>query len=155
MQKNGANFENLWRKIKTLVGKTLLSGIDRIKQYSQKIHLSDSEGIMQENKYFELLGIDVLVDDNFHPWLLEVNPDPDLSAKSNFPLAKVVKSNLLHDLLHLVGILPVDKFALSSALASKIQIVSHLKQTLVRASPVPMEKIPLIDRYIMKIPRRK
>ena len=70
---------------------------------------------MQENKYFELLGIDVLVDDTLHPWLLEVNPDPDLSAKSNFPLAKVVKSNLLHDLLHLVGMLPADKFALECA----------------------------------------
>ena len=63
MQKNGVNFENLWSKIKTLVAKTLLSGIDRIKQYSQKIDLSNSEDIMQENKYFELLGIDVLVDD--------------------------------------------------------------------------------------------
>ena len=155
MKEDGANFENLWRKIKTLVGKTLLSGIDRIKQYSQKIHLSDSEDIMQENKCFELLGIDVLVDDTLHPWLLEVNPDPDLSAKSNFPLAKVVKSNLLHDLLHLVGILPVDKFALSSALASKIQIVSHLKQTLVRASPVPMENNPLIDFYIMQNPEEE
>ena len=63
---------------------------------------------MKQQNCFELIGLDILVDANFKPWLLEVNPDPDLSAKSNFPLAKHVKSDLLHDLLQLIGILPLD-----------------------------------------------
>ena len=108
MRKNNVDDDKLWGEIKVLVAKTLLSGIDNLKKYSRKIKISNEFDIMKQQNCFELIGLDILVDANFKPWLLEVNPDPDLSAKSNFPLAKHVKSDLLHDLLQLIGILPLD-----------------------------------------------
>ena len=99
MRKHNVDDDKLWGEIKVLVAKTLLSGIDNLKKYSRKIKISNEFDIMKQQNCFELIGLDILVDANFKPWLLEVNPDPDLSAKSNFPLAKHVKSDLLHDLL--------------------------------------------------------
>ncbi len=41
---------------------------------------------------FELFGFDVLIDDNFKPWVLEVNLSPSLSVESNLDFG--VKTNM-------------------------------------------------------------
>ena len=50
---------------------------------------------------FELLGFDILIDEKFKPWLLEVNLSPSLSTDT--PLDFKIKSGLLSDLFNLVG----------------------------------------------------
>ena len=50
---------------------------------------------------FEIYGFDVLIDDKFRPWLLEVNVAPSLSSSS--PYDKKVKTMLLSDTMHLMG----------------------------------------------------
>lgn len=95
MHKKKDDDNKLWERIKDVMAKTLLSGIDNLKRYSQKIKISDENDIMKNNNCFELIGIDVLVDTDLNPWLLEVNPDPDLTAKDNFPIAKEIKADLL------------------------------------------------------------
>jgi len=52
---------------------------------------------------FELLGFDVLIDQNMKPWLLEVNLSPSMNTDS--PLDYKIKSNLLVNLFNLVGII--------------------------------------------------
>jgi tubulin polyglutamylase TTLL2 len=49
---------------------------------------------------FELFGFDILVDDQLHPWLLEVNAAPALAAGSDVDWA--VKEPLLRDLIGLL-----------------------------------------------------
>ena len=60
---------------------------------------------MRMNKHkgncFEIYGFDVLIDENFKPWLLEVNVAPSLSSSS--PYDKKVKTTLLSDSMHLMG----------------------------------------------------
>ncbi len=56
---------------------------------------------------FELYGFDILLDANLKPWLLEVNVCPSLSSSS--PLDKRIKTMLLIDTLHLVGVQPFDR----------------------------------------------
>jgi hypothetical protein len=51
---------------------------------------------------FELLGFDILIDNHFKPWLLEVNLSPSLTADTQLDF--VIKSNLTRDLLNLVGL---------------------------------------------------
>jgi len=55
---------------------------------------------------FEVFGVDLLLDRNLKPWLLEVNLLPSLSSSS--PLDKRIKSTLMCDVFHCIGIEPVD-----------------------------------------------
>ena len=57
---------------------------------------------------FELLGYDVLLDEDLRPWLMEVNLSPSLQCDD--PIDHAVKSKLVQDLFNLVAVppLPVD-----------------------------------------------
>ena len=55
----------------------------------------------------QIFGVDVLLDDNFRTWLIEVNTGPDLSSSS--PLDKQLKHNMVAQMLHLVGVVPYDR----------------------------------------------
>jgi len=54
---------------------------------------------------FELLGFDILIDDLYQTWLLEVNLSPSLGCDS--PLDQKIKGNLMADLFTLVGVVPL------------------------------------------------
>ena len=49
---------------------------------------------------FELLGFDILIDDNLKPWLLEVNYSPGLSLDCSADVS--VKRRLIHDTIELM-----------------------------------------------------
>ena len=51
---------------------------------------------------FQVFGFDVMLDATGRPWLLEVNLDPALGTES--PIDLKIKSNMLLDLLNLVGV---------------------------------------------------
>lgn len=51
---------------------------------------------------FQVFGFDVMLDGNGRPWLLEVNLDPALGTES--PIDHKIKSNMLLDLLNVVGV---------------------------------------------------
>ena len=53
---------------------------------------------------FELLGLDLLIDDTLKPWLLEVNHSPSLACDT--PLDKDLKDSLLSDTMRLCSSLP-------------------------------------------------
>jgi tubulin polyglutamylase TTLL4 len=53
------------------------------------------------NACFELYGFDIILDEKLKPWLLEVNVCPSLSSSS--PLDKQIKTMLLSDVLHIIG----------------------------------------------------
>mmetsp|Transcript_48038 Transcript_48038/g.88471 ORF Transcript_48038/g.88471 Transcript_48038/m.88471 type:complete len:988 (+) Transcript_48038:177-3140(+) len=63
---------------------------------------------------FEIYGMDVLVDANLQPWLLEVNICPSFSSSS--PLDKRIKTQLIADSLTLVGFSPYDHTDVCQAL---------------------------------------
>ena len=56
---------------------------------------------------FELLGFDILIDQEMKPWLLEVNLSPALACES--PLDQKVKANVLSDLLSLAGVVKIEQ----------------------------------------------
>lgn len=51
---------------------------------------------------FEILGLDVMLDSNLNPILLEVNYTPSFTTDT--PLDKHIKKNLITDTLKLLGI---------------------------------------------------
>lgn len=56
---------------------------------------------------FEILGMDIMIDENFKPWLLEVNHSPSFS--SDTPFDKELKFNLIRDTLILMNFNEIDK----------------------------------------------
>ncbi len=57
---------------------------------------------------FELLGFDMMIDEQLRAFVIEVNPDPDMSATEHFPLAMKVKTDMLTDLFKLIGMDPTQ-----------------------------------------------
>ena len=57
---------------------------------------------MKNNNCFELLGFDILVDESFKPWLLEVNLSPSLNTDTQLDFK--IKGGLMADLFNLVGL---------------------------------------------------
>ncbi|KAL4856100.1 Tubulin polyglutamylase ttll6 [Chlorella vulgaris] len=84
MRRQGHDFEALWSTVKELVAKTLIS--------------------VQPMLQYQLLGLDVLIDEGLKPWLIEVNHSPSLSTDT--PLDLEVKSRVVRESLELVGVQP-------------------------------------------------
>ncbi|CAG5135478.1 unnamed protein product [Candidula unifasciata] len=91
----GKDTAAIMQSIEDVVIKTILSVEWKVgsccKRYMQHRH-----------NCFELFGFDILLDDKYKPWLIEVNLSPSLGCDT--PLDVKVKSNMLCDLLNLVGI---------------------------------------------------
>ena len=56
---------------------------------------------------FEVLGFDILLDDNLRPWLLEINLSPSLNTDS--PLDLKIKGNMIADLFTMIGIVSLNQ----------------------------------------------
>ncbi|CAD8111210.1 unnamed protein product [Paramecium sonneborni] len=91
----GINYKLLFKSIQDIVLKTCIAA---------EPLLLDSNGKTSEHKtnYFELFGFDILIDETLKPWLLEVNVSPSLNSSSE--LDATIKTQLISDMLHLIGI---------------------------------------------------
>jgi hypothetical protein len=54
---------------------------------------------------FEVYGFDIIIDNKFRPWLLEVNVNPSLHCSS--PLDMSIKTDLITDVINIIGIQPI------------------------------------------------
>ncbi|XP_017885108.2 tubulin polyglutamylase TTLL4 [Ceratina calcarata] len=85
----------IWTQIKDIAVKTVISAEPSLIRAWKKMSLSTTY-----NSY-QLFGFDVLLDNHYRPWLLEVNDFP--SMEPDTPLCKIVKGQLAKDYLNLVG----------------------------------------------------
>ncbi|CAG9322959.1 unnamed protein product [Blepharisma stoltei] len=99
------DFSLIWSKIKDIVVKTIISN-------ESKNYASMKMFVPYRQNCFELLGFDILIDDSYTPWLLEVNLSPSLNTDS--PLDLRIKGKLIADLFNLVGIPAKQKNAKKS-----------------------------------------
>lgn len=92
--------EELWVRIKDIIIKTFISAESMIRRLSNEYCKNDYTS-------FEIFGFDIILDDSFNPWILEVNITPSLKSESNLDM--VVKYGVIQDMLNIVGynLLPV------------------------------------------------
>lgn len=88
------NVDQIWEQITDLVVKTVISSESQILNLLKQ-HLKNKRSC------FELLGFDIMLDENFKLWLLEVNITPSLRADSVLDFS--VKNNLVKDILNTIG----------------------------------------------------
>ncbi|XP_048509721.1 tubulin monoglutamylase TTLL4-like [Athalia rosae] len=89
-----ADIPKLWERVKDIVIKTIISAEAKI------VETSDSTLPSKYNAY-QLLGFDIILDDDLNPWLLEVNNQPSMDPDT--PLCSIVKGQLAKDFLNIVG----------------------------------------------------
>ena len=100
----------LFKKIHDIVIKTIISAEpllwNGVEMYLPNTYQFDTSSNIdtkvKNNNCFELLGFDILVDENFKPWLLEVNLSPSLNTDTQLDFK--VKGGLIADLFTLVGL---------------------------------------------------
>ena len=54
------------------------------------------------NMCFEILGFDIILDNNCNPWLLEINHSPSFTVDSH--LDDMIKKNVIKDALQIMNI---------------------------------------------------
>ena len=96
-EKNNLNFDEVWRKIKDIIIKIILSVTDMAIPIIKSFKLSSGN-------LFEIYGVDILLDAELNPWLMEVNLNPSLNCDSELDLK--VKSKLLTDIFNIIGAIP-------------------------------------------------
>ena len=96
----GISWDDVYKRIKDVCVKTIIS---------IEGHLATNYNRFTRYRgvCFEIYGFDVLLDKKLRPWILEVNTLPSFSSSS--PLDKKIKSMLMSDIFHLIGVQPYDK----------------------------------------------
>lgn len=88
---------NIFKRIEEIIIKTILTIAE---ETAQNVRLLTKN----RNSLFELYGFDILVDEKFTPWLLEVNVNPSLNCSTELDLT--IKSGLIKDIINVIGIVP-------------------------------------------------
>ena len=100
LAQSGIDVPALFAKIDALVLKTLIA-------VEPSVVAATRRYCHHRNSCFEMVGFDVLIDENLKPWLIEVNLSPSLAADS--PIDLKLKTQMLASLFTLVGLRPYDR----------------------------------------------
>ncbi|CAK56184.1 unnamed protein product (macronuclear) [Paramecium tetraurelia] len=90
------NIDELMAKIKDLIIKTFCS----VQPFLQSNYTQPDN--YANNMCFEILGFDIIIDNAYKPYLLEVNHTPSFTADT--PLDALIKKNLIRDTITLMNI---------------------------------------------------
>ena len=89
--------DDIWKQIENIIIKSLITVT---KENCQEISIN------KNNSLFELYGYDILIDEMFKAWLIEVNVNPSLHCTS--PLDLSIKTDLVIDIFNIIGIIPFN-----------------------------------------------
>ncbi|RLE31196.1 MAG: hypothetical protein DRJ61_11645 [Acidobacteria bacterium] len=101
LRAEGSDDEALWRRLRRLVWATVNAAREPMLAIGAPVR-AECEGC------FELFGFDVLIDENFDPWLLECNLSPSLAVEADADSGPArdeaeIKTRLVLECLELVG----------------------------------------------------
>ena len=98
-KKEGKDFNELFKKIQDIAVKSIIS------MHEGEIYTElKSDYILKSNNLFELYGMDILVDQDLNPWLLEINLSPSLSGVGDYE--QRIKNKLFSDMFNILGFVP-------------------------------------------------
>lgn len=98
LRSNGIEVDLIQKEIKDIIIKTFLWVQPQLAHEYKSWVSEDTDG----SSWFEILGFDVMLDENLDPLLLEVNHAPSFATESNLDLK--LKTKLLQDSFKLLDI---------------------------------------------------
>jgi tubulin polyglutamylase TTLL4 len=119
-RKDGVDDAKVMRAVRAVIIKTLLCVEGEIASLTGRCFgLRPVEEAIQGvgGPCFQLFGFDILLEHDLTPRVLEVNLGASLSSSS--PMDRSIKTRLLTDLFHMVGMVPVDAVALERRKAAQ------------------------------------
>lgn len=93
-------WDNIREKIKDIIIKSIISLYKKLIEENDKAMLSDQS-------FYEILGFDILITNDFIPILIEINWTPSMFF-SNY-IDKIIKPKLFIDTLNIIGIIPYSR----------------------------------------------
>ena len=118
----GRDVRHLKRQIEELAAKTVIA----LEPYLKNAYHCFVSADHTDPRCFQILGLDILIDENWFVWLMEVNANPSLNVYNDRELAngdieqtlseldKYVKTNLLADTMSLISTAPLFQQNLKS-----------------------------------------
>jgi len=100
IDENGGSSADIKEKIKEIIIKTLCSVQPELSNSYRTSQPTDDHN----DKCFEVLGFDILIDSKLKPWLLEVNHSPSLSTDTPFDMK--IKLQLMTDTINILNMDP-------------------------------------------------
>jgi len=94
LYKNGHDYRKVWQTIKDIATKAIICG-------EAAVNSQLKQNLKSRYSCHELFGLDILLDNNLKPWLLEVNISPSLHSQSK--LDKSIKGQLVKDIFNICG----------------------------------------------------
>ncbi len=97
LNKENIDFNLIIKKINDIAIKTIITGHRYLVTKLNEFNLNDTS-------FFNLYGFDIMIDENYQPYLLEVNRRPDMHVFDK--MDKVVKEKIFIDTLNIIGMIP-------------------------------------------------
>ena len=133
----------MWRAVDDIIVKTAI-GVEHVMSSALPIFVAAAAHGKHNTQCFQVFGFDVMFDATGRPWLLEVNLDPALGTES--PIDHKIKSNMLLDLLNVVGVpVPTPTAEGTTALSMPEPVAegrSAATEGTQQAEPAPAPKAP-------------
>jgi tubulin polyglutamylase TTLL6/13 len=76
MEQHGYDFEKLWHNIQQVIIKTMLAGHAALNHNYRLFFPRTADA----NCCFQILGFDIMLDEDLDPWVIEVNRSPSLAT---------------------------------------------------------------------------
>ena len=106
LRQQGHDDQALFARIRDLVALTMISAREPMRAATERFG-ADARGC------YELIGLDVLVDDDLNPWLIECNLSPSMgvcaSPEDGGTIEEAVKRQMVADVVSLVGLDQPDR----------------------------------------------
>jgi len=99
LEEYGIEFDEVWEKIEDIAIKAVIT-MNKAEIDTEKKRFKN----LKSNNTFELYGVDILIDNNMKPWLLEINLSPGLGTKTGYQ--RRLKYKLMNDIFNIVGLVP-------------------------------------------------
>ena len=122
LKKKNIDFNKIWKSIKDIIIKTIISGIDIVIPLIKSFKLNSCN-------LFEFFGIDFLLDETYKPWLMRIAKNPIM--KCNNQIETKIKSKLITDILNIIGVIPFSHDNKFEPLDNPIKYKDSIEEMLV------------------------